>query len=128
MTDIATLKPVEDTFEVLHPVTEEPIGIRVTTMSPDDERMKIAKREIQNFNLQKQKRNKTLKAVEIEDNETKLLSATVTGWEWYGEDVSFEGSKPEFNIKNVKKVLTSISWFRDQLNEHLDNTKGFFST
>ena len=128
MTDIANIKPNEHTFEINHPATDEPVGIRVSLMSPDDPRMKPIKRKVTDFNLQKQKRGKTLKAVEIEDNEISLLSGTMTGWEWYGGDVSFKGEKPEFNPKNVALVLKELPWFKKQVNDELDDEKGFFST
>ena len=53
--DIAALTPSENTFEIKHPVTDENVGIRVSLMSPDDDRMKPIKRQITDFNLQKQK-------------------------------------------------------------------------
>ena len=81
MNDIANIKPNEQTLEILHPSSDEPVGIRVTLMSPDDPRMKTIKRKITDFNLQKQKRGKVLKAVEVEDNEIALITATLTGWE-----------------------------------------------
>ena len=128
--DIANINTQDHTYEVLHPVTDEPVGIRVTIMSQDDARMKPIKRKITDFNLQKQKRGKTLKAVEIEASEVELLAATITGWDWYGDDVTYKGEKPEFSLKNVKDVLSDpkIPWFRKQLNEQLDDEKGFFST
>ena len=126
MTDIANIAPKEQTLEILHPSSDEPVGIRVTLMSPDDPRMKSIKRKITDFNLQKQKRGKVLKAVEVEENEIALIAATLTGWEWYGEDVSFKGEKPEFNTKNVAAVLRETSWFKKQISDELDDAKGFF--
>ena len=124
--DIAEIKPNENTFEILHPETDEPVGIRVTIMSPDDDRMKPIKRRITDFNLQKQKRGKTLKAIEVEDNENALVASTLTGWNWYGEDVTFNGEKPEFTMKNVIAVLNQIFWFKKQVNDEIENEKGFF--
>jgi len=128
MNDIANIKPSEHNFEIMHPATDEPLGISVTIMSPDDPRVKPIKRKVTDFNLQKQKRGKTLKAVEIEDNEISLLSGTIIGWDWHGKDVSFKGEKPEFNPKNVALVLKELPWFKKQVNDELDDEKGFFST
>ena len=86
------------------------------------------KRKITDFNLAKQKRGKTLKAVEVEQNEITLLASTVTGWDWYGADVTFKGEKPAFSLRNVSAVLSEISWIKKQLNDALDEEKGFFST
>lgn len=128
MLDLASLKPSENTFEVTHPVTDENIGIRVTLMSPDDDRMKQIKRRITDFNLNKQKRGKVLKAIEVEENENALIAATLTGWEWYSKDVSFNGSKPDFNIKNVTEVLNTLAWFKKFINEKLEDDKSFFTS
>ena len=129
--DISELTPSENTVEIKHPATDEKLGVRVTIMSPDDERMKAIKRKVTDFNIQKQKRGKTLNAVEIENNENALIIATMTGWEWYGkddkgEDVSFEGKKPNFNPKNINAVFKKLPWFKAQVSEVLDDEKGFF--
>lgn len=126
MTELTELKPKEIEFEILNPATDDEIGITVKLMSPDDDRMSSIKRRVTDFNLQKQKKGKTIKAVEIEENEIELLAATLTDWDWHGEDVKFHGEKPDFTIQNVKKVLKEIPWFKSQVNEKLDDEKGFF--
>ena len=128
MTDIANIKPNEHEFEITHPKTDEPIGVSVTIMSPDDPRMKSVKRKVTDFNLQKQKRGKTLKAIEIEDNEISLISAAMVSWNWHGKDVCFKGETPEFNPKNIAIVLKEHPWFKKQVSNELDDEKGFFST
>lgn len=125
--DISNLTPDELSLEIRHPATDDKLGIRVTIMSPDDPRMKASKRKVTDHNLQKQKRGKTLKAVEVEENENALIIATMTGWEWYGDDVSFEGEKPDFTPAMIKAVFTKLPWFKTQVSEVLDDEKGFFS-
>lgn len=128
MTDLAKkFAPIEKTFEIGAPNTGEPVGIRVTLMSPDDPRMKGIKRKISDANLKKQSRRKTLKTVEIEKNEIELFSAAMTGWEWYGDDVVFQGKKPDFTPKMVAKVLTVLPWFAQQISDELDETTDFFT-
>ncbi len=125
--DISGILPSEQTLEILNPSDDKKLGIRVSLMSPDDPRMKPIKRKITDFNLQKQKRGKTLKAVEIDKNENELIAAAITGWEWYGEDVTFEGEIPDFNPRNVIRVFTKLNWFKQQISDELDDEKGFFS-
>lgn len=125
--DISELTPDELSLEIRHPATDENLGVRVTIMSPDDKRMKTSKRRVTDQNLQKQKRGKTLKAVEVEENENALIIATMTGWEWYGDDVNFKGEKPEFTPKMINAVFAKLPWFKAQIAEVLDDEKGFFS-
>lgn len=132
MTDIATIKTTDRTIEILHPATREPIGIRVTLMSIDDERMTKIKRKITDRRLYLEQRGKTFKAEEIEENKTEILFGAMTGWDWYapegGEQPTFHGKTPEFNRRDVSAVLTELTWFADQVNEAVGETQAFFTT
>ena len=125
--DLSTIKPSEIELEILHPKTDEPVGVKVILISPDDDRMKSIKTRIQDNNIQKQKRNKALKAIEIQHNENVLLAETIINWDWYGKDVEFKGQKPEFNKKTVLDVLSTLPWFKQQIDDTLSDTKGFFT-
>lgn len=125
MDDFADVKPEEITFEILSPRTGENAGIRVTVMSSDDERMKPIMRRIQNGHIDRNKRGKTIKSEEIEENALDLLAAAVVSWEWYG--TTWKGEVPEHSRKNVKEVLRESASFRKQVNEKVDDTEAFFS-
>lgn len=124
--DISVIKSSERIIEILHPASKEPLGIRVTLMSLDDERMKKIKRSILDRRLHLEARAKHFKAEEIEDNRNALIFSAMTGWEFYGEDATFKGEKPVFNRKNVYAVFDELEWFRDQLDEEIGDTKAFF--
>lgn len=124
--DISTLVPSERIIEIKHPVDEKNLGIRVKIISLNDEKMKQIRRRFINKRLELEKRGKSFRADDIENNELDLLVACITGWEWYGDDIAFEGSKPEFNENNVKKVLNSLPWFKDQVSEAVGDDKAFF--
>lgn len=124
--DISTLKPVDRIIEIKHPSDEnENIGIRVTIVSLNDEKMKSVRRRFINKRLELEKKGKSFKANDIEENELDLLMASIIGWEWYG-DIDFNGEKPEFNENNVKKVLTEFEWFKNQIAEAVGDDKAFF--
>jgi len=126
--DISTLKPNDRIIEIKHPVNDsENIGIRVTIISLNDEKMKSVRRRFINKRLELEKKGKSFRADDIEDNELDLLVASITGWEWYG-DVEFNGSKPEFTQANVKKVLTEFEWFKNQIAEAVGDDKAFFQS
>jgi len=131
MTDLTTITPIEQTLEIVHPASGEPLGVRVSLISLDDERTKRTKRTIADQRLKLEARGKNFKAVDIEDNQRTLLFACMTGWEWYepkdGSNApTFEGEVPDFNRKNVMAVFEKLSWFADQIDEALGETKSFF--
>jgi hypothetical protein len=124
--DLASLKPSERIIDILHPVSGDKIGVTVQILSLSDERMMNVKRRIRNKNIELQKRGKTLKASDIEDNELDLLVACITGWNW-GEN-KFKDKTPDCNEKNVKEVLTELPWFKQQITEAIDDEKAFFQS
>ena len=104
--DIAKLKPAERVIEIIHPVTGENVGIRVTLVSLVDERLKAVRRRFQNKKIELEKRGKTFKADDLEENAVELLLNAITGLDWY--DADFNGEKSIFNEKNVKMVLEEL--------------------
>lgn len=141
MVDITTIKAMDRTIEIRSPdASATMIGIRVTVLSIEDERMVKIKRSITNNRLALEQRGKHFKAEDIEENNDQLLFAAMTDWEWYnptGDDPKapvydadampdFQGDVPDFNKKNVMAVLKSLPWLRDQINEAVGDTKAFF--
>lgn len=129
--DISEIKSQDRTIEITHPGTGENLGIRVTLMSIDDERLQKIKRSITDRRLHLEARGKTLRADEIEENKITIYATSITGWEWYAlsegiAPVLFHGDIPEFNRRNVVAVLTELTWFADQINAELNETKAFF--
>lgn len=125
--ELTALKPVERIIEILHPQTEEPVGVRATVMSINDERLKKVKRKFLDSKLQLEARGKHFKAEEVEENRDTLAFNAIIDWDWYGQDVKFEGSKPSFNKANVLKVFEQLPWFRTQIEEAIGDEKAFFS-
>lgn len=124
--ELTELKPTERVIEIDHPGNAEPIGIRVNIISINDERMVRLKRKFTDERLLLERRGKSFKAEHIEENRNSLCFAAMTGWEWYG-DITYQGSKPEFNRKSCDEVLTDFPWFRDQIEEAISDDKAFFT-
>ena len=124
--DISKIQPIERIIEIKHPVSGADLGISVTLMSPDDERLKPVARMINDKALHLRQRNKTFTSAEIEENTMKLMVTTIIDWNWHGKDVTFEGKKPDFTPENVRNVLSKLEWFRKQVDEELSETKSFF--
>lgn len=137
--DLATIKPSERVIEILHPATELPVGIRVSLLSIEDDRMKAIRRQITDNSLKMQAKNKAFKAEELERNQNMLMFTGTTGWEWYnpsgdkddkGHDPDampdFNGEVPAYNQKNFLAVAGDLYWFADQVQEGIGDTKAFF--
>lgn len=137
--DIANIKPIERTMEIVNPGTGAPLGVRVSIMSIDDDRLKRIKREITDERLKLDQKGKAPKSDDIERNGERLLFAATTGWEWYnptgkegGKDYdkdampSFNGEVPDYNPKNFYDIIRSLPWFADQIRDEIDETKAFF--
>lgn len=139
--DLSQIKPSERTIEIEHPASGQPIGVRVTLLSIDDDRMKRIKRNITDESLKLQAKGKAFKAEELERNTNTLMFTGTTGWEWYnptgaeGDDgydadamPSFEGEVPTYNQKNFLAVTGALPWFGTQIQEAIGETKAFFGS
>lgn len=139
MADISAIKSTDRKVEINHPATGAPIGVRVKLVSIDDDRLKKIKRNITDRRLYLEQRGKSFKAEEIEENKNDLTFGAMLDWEWYnptGKEgdtdydpdamPDFHGAVPEFNRKNVIAVITELTWFGDQVNEAIGETKDFF--
>lgn len=126
--DINDFKPSERMVEILNPKTGEQLEIRVTLLSINDDRLKKIKRRIADEKLRLEARGKNFKSEDVEDNLYNIVFNAMTGWEWYGADVSFKGVKPEFNRAQVQKVLEELPWFLEQIQEAVSDEKAFFQS
>lgn len=123
--DLASLTPASEILiNIKHPATGEPIGVTVSIMSIDDERMKPIKRQIQDRKLKLEQRGKNFKAEEIEENGFDLAFRAMLGWDW--GDNTFEGKKPEFSKAFAYVVFAKLSWFHNQIMEAISEEKSFF--
>lgn len=137
--DVSAIKPVESILEIVHPGTNEPLGIKVSLLSLDDDALKKAKRKIQDASNVLTRKGKSFSAEQIEENTNLLLFTAMTGWNWGQypvrengvgrmEEATFHGEKPPYNVATVYKVFNELPWFRDQVGEKVGDTKSFFTT
>lgn len=139
--DLSKIKPTSRTIEIRHPATGKNIGLRWQLVSLDDERLAKLRRTITDKRLHLEARGKSFKAEDIEANRMSILTTASIGWEWYNPtgkkgdagfdpeaQAVFNGEIPEFNLRNVKDVLTELTWIGDQINESLGETESFFGS
>lgn len=130
--DISALKPTERRIDIVHPGKPDfKLGIWVTLKSLDADEVKKIRRAITDQSNRLALKGKYLKADEIDQNLINMIVAAVTGWGWEkdddGEQSSFKNEQPVFNERNVRHVLTELTWFRDQLAEAIGDTNSFFA-
>lgn len=123
--DILSIKPAERVIEITHPGTGENIGLRISILSLEDEKLAKIRRRILDQRLQLEAKGKTFKVENLENNSMTLLLAAITGWEWYG-DIDFNGEKPDFTLVNVRKVLEDVAFIRAQVDQEIGKTEDFF--
>lgn len=130
--DLSELKPSERIVEILTPGTKQPLGVRVSILHINDERLRKLKRQFQDERLRLEARGKQMKSETIESNLSELTFAAMTGWEWYSpsgnkeDQAKFKGSVPEFNKRNVMEIFEHLPWFRDQIGEEMGDDEAFF--
>lgn len=144
MFDISEIKSLGRSVEIVHPADPTiKLGIRISLVSMNDERVKKIRRKIQDEKLRLESRGKSFKADDVESNTNELLFSAMTGWEWYNptgkpgdkeyneeRQAAWKGNKsPEFNRANVMSILNDPSayWIGDQISEALSEEKAFFS-
>lgn len=138
--DLSTIKPETQTVEIKHPGTGMPLGVRVSMMSMQDERLQRFRRKLRDDAIRLEKRGKKMSAEQEEENGRDLAFTACTGWEWYNptgeegdegfdEDAmpSFNGGVPDFNKKNFNEVTTTLPWFLNQLGELFEDDERFFN-
>lgn len=107
MKNIAQLKPAESILEYINPATDkERIGIRVTILSIDDERMKKIKRKISDARISLEKKGKAFNQEERDNNTRIMLFSAMTGWEWYVPELEPAKTIPAVMEKGTDKIIT----------------------
>lgn len=137
--DLKDLQPTERVYEMLHPGTKQPLGVRVTLLHVDDDRLKVLRRKIQDERYRQEQRGKAFKTEQYENNVNEICYTAITAWEWYNPtgdagkkghkpeaQAKFNGEIPQLNKKNVMDVFEKLPWFRRQIFEEIGDDEAFF--
>jgi hypothetical protein len=129
MADLSTIKPVERDVAILDPENDAPIGLTISLMSIDDERMKAAKRHINDRAIQLERRGKTFMSEDIDNNLITLAFKACTGWRWHedheGVMGSWNGEQLEWNKANFTTVM-GLAWIEKQVTRAISDDTSFF--
>lgn len=126
MTDLSKIKPVEQVVDVLHPGDKSELGIKVTIMSPADNRLDSLRRMLTQKKLAEQAKGRVPKVEEMRDDRIKILHAAITAWDWGDND--WKGDTPELpNIRELKEMDVEASWLIAQIDKAFGDDESFFT-
>lgn len=106
-------------MELEHPVTGEPLGIKIKLAGVDSDYYKKEIRRQQNKRLKKGIRN--IKAEELENEAIELLVACTLAW----ENVEYNGEALECKPENVRKIYKEFPWIREQVDSFINDRANF---
>lgn len=130
--DISQVIDYEKLFvlEILHPITDEPIGLTMEIRSSGSEKCKAIYRKHTDELLEMRYKGKRPKGKQSEKEELERTAACIASWNWGkapdkevdgqiipGEQATYRGEKPELTMKKAIEVLDRISWIYAQVKE-----------
>ena len=102
-----------------HPVTGEPLDVKIKLAGVDSDYYKKELRKQQNKKFKKGFRK--LSAEELEADTIELLVACTLDW----EGVELEGQALECNPENVRKIYKRFPWIREQVDNFINDRANF---
>lgn len=111
--DISKLVNSEDLFElqILHPATEEALGISFMIRSAESNEVKKIVRQHSDRFLASRKKKLTTSKVEAEYLDK--AAASIASWTW-GEQ-QWKGEQPELSFDKAREVVEEAGWIYDQV-------------
>jgi hypothetical protein len=129
MVDIATMCADADEqdkgteFEVVHPVTGEPTGIKLRIAGPYSNVQQKARNTFQD-EVRKSTRislRSTISAEEIDRMHIEFLAAIILDW-----NIVENGKQVPFSFRNAVQIIGSSRWLREQVDEFAGNFAIYF--
>jgi len=125
-TDLAKLNSEDEaTYEVVHPSTGEPLGIKITVAGIDSKKYRDAQRKLSNKRLKQTFGrgvvNKTPTVEEFEAETIDILAKCTLSW----EKVVWEGNDLPCTYENAKMIYGNLIWLRDQVDAFINDRANF---
>ncbi len=122
MNDLANIVAVERHLDIVHPATQEPVGLVLNLLPDNHPQVKVAARKSINDRINHRGK---VSAEQIEASRISMLAASVGGWEWQGE-LTFHGEKPDFSPQTLQQLLKELPWVGEQVDVALTDRAQFF--
>lgn len=122
MTELTNIVAEARRLEILHPATEEPVGLVLILLPDSHPQVKTAARKAINDRINNRGK---VTAEQIEASRITMLTASVSGWDWQGE-LTFHGEKPAFQDQTLRQLLKELPWVAEQADAALGERAEFF--
>ncbi|MCI1148976.1 hypothetical protein [Stenotrophomonas maltophilia] len=122
MTELTNIVAAERRLDIVHPGTQEPVGLVLILLPDSHPQVKAAARKAINDRINHRGK---VDAEQIEASRINMLSASVGGWEWQG-DLTFHGEKPDFSPQALQQLLKELPWVGEQADVALTDRAEFF--
>ncbi|KAF1016177.1 MAG: hypothetical protein GAK31_01666 [Stenotrophomonas maltophilia] len=122
MNDLSNIVATERRLAILHPATEEPVGLVLLLRPDSDPVVKAASRKAINDRMGARGK---VTAEQLEASRLNMLCASISGWQWNG-DASFHGEKPAFEELVLRQLLKELPWLAEQADSALTDRAAFF--
>jgi len=122
MTELSNIVAAERRLEILHPATEEPVGLVLILLPDSHPQVRAAGRKTANERMSHRGK---VTAEQLEAARMGMLVASISGWEWKGE-LTFHGEKPVFEEQTLKSLLKELPWVAEQADLALNDRAAFF--
>ncbi|WAJ31151.1 hypothetical protein [Antarcticirhabdus aurantiaca] len=128
MTDLSDLSKIYDRqdegadLDILHPVTQKPIGLTVKVLGYQGVKMRACQNEVTNERIRNPKRFRSAEALERQAQEQ--IAAAVAGWTW-ADGVTLNGERPEATPENVLGLMKTLPFVADQIDSFAANMANF---
>lgn len=132
-----TAKAANEGFEIeiLHPVSGEPVGIRVTLLGRDSDAFRVLQSEQSKRRLNKVAKGGAFKiegipAADIDRDTVELLAACTKAWKQVdGEEqkdtLTIDGRELECNRANAILLYGRFAWIREQVDSGVSDRANF---
>lgn len=114
------------TVELVHPSTDEPLGIKVEVRSIDSAAAERVLLDHTDKQIEKFAKGKRPTAAQSKKAEIERLASCVVSWDW-GEH-TFEGDKPAVSVATAVRVFLKMPWAERQVREAVENVRNFTTT
>lgn len=122
MTELTNIVAEARRLDIVHPATQEPVGLVLILLPDSHPQVKAAARKAINDRINHRGK---VGAEQIEASRISMLCASLGGWEWQAE-LTFHGEKPEFSPQTLQQLLKELPWVGEQADAALSDRAEFF--